>query len=104
MSFAIRISDEAISDIDESYIWYDFQQSSLGDDFANTIDNSFRILSLNAQSFPIVHKNIRKYVLPRFPFNIYYRINVRYGVIEIIRILHHKRDKRKILYKTLRRR
>ncbi len=29
MNFIVKVSDEAIQDIDESYIWYDFQQTGL---------------------------------------------------------------------------
>jgi plasmid stabilization system protein ParE len=103
MTFVVRVSDEAIQDIDESYIWYDFQQTGLGDTFAEIIDKSFRTIARNPDSFIVVFKGLRKYTLPKFPFNIYYRVNTKSEAVEVIRILHHKRDKRRLLLKTLRR-
>ena len=76
-SFAVRISDEAIQDIDESYIWYDFQQTGLGEVFANTIDKSFRTISRNPELSAIIFKGLRKYTLPKFPFSIYYKANTK---------------------------
>jgi len=87
---SILLSKDAEQDIDEAFIWYELRSEGLGDKFILSVENGFQYLRTNPEAFPIVFKNLRKHVMSKFPFNIYYRINEK-NEIEVIRILHHKR-------------
>ena len=91
MSFTLLISSEAETDIDEAFLWYEFQMTGLGERFVFFIDKGFNSISDMPESFTPALDNLRKLVLEKFPYNIYYRIDSIKSQIEIIRVLHHKK-------------
>ncbi|MCX6290418.1 MAG: type II toxin-antitoxin system RelE/ParE family toxin [Bacteroidetes bacterium] len=86
----LLLSDDAEHDIDEAFLWYEFQSAGLGKKFIRALESGFITIDLQPNAFPFALRNIRKFVIKKFPFNVYYRINET-GQIEIIRVLHHKR-------------
>lgn len=91
MIVSLFISADAEKDIDEAFIWYELQQKGLGQRFISVLDEGFIYIRESAEAYPLVFKNIRKHVLRKFPFNIYYRIDSSKVKIEVIRVLHHSR-------------
>ncbi|MBL7137930.1 MAG: type II toxin-antitoxin system RelE/ParE family toxin [Bacteroidales bacterium] len=80
----------AEADIKESYIWYEAQQSGLGDKFLHEIDtHAIRILK-NPDHFPEVLQNIHKANFIKFPFSIFFVISKR--DIYVIAIFHNSRN------------
>ena len=90
--FSIAISSEAETDIDEAFLWYEFQVIGLGERFVFFVDKGFDTISNMPASFTPVFDNMKKFVMEKFPYNIYYRIDAVKSQIEIIRILHHKKQ------------
>ncbi len=89
-SFSIELSNEAENDLDKSYEFYFKDSPKVADKFFRQINLSLERIRKNPQSFPIAHKEIRKLVLKKFPFVIYYRIFDT--VIQIIAIFHTSRN------------
>ena len=54
------------------------------------MDATLARIGENPDLYAEVDPDIRRAVLPRFPYSIFYR--VRADVIEILAILHHRRD------------
>jgi len=73
MIFSLAISTEVESDIDEAFLWYEFQQVGLGERFILFIDKGHDIITKMPESFPEEFNNIRKFVMEKFPYNIYCR-------------------------------
>ncbi len=94
MTGSLFISADAEKDIDESFIWYELQQKGLGGRFISVLDEGFIYICESPEAYPVVFKNIRKHVLRKFPFNIYYRIDASNQNIEVIRVLHHSRKQK----------
>jgi len=94
MNFSIVISSEAESDIDEAFLWYEFQLTGLGERFVIYVDKGFDTIAKNSELFPEVLENVRKFVVEKFPYNIYYRLNKEKAQTEIIRVLHHKQQQK----------
>lgn len=94
MTVLLFISADAEKDIDESFIWYELQQHGLGERFISVLDESFIYICESPEAYPLVFKNIKKHVLRKFPFNIYYRIDSSKQNVEVIRILHHSRKQK----------
>lgn len=84
----IKISDEAIEDINQAFLWYENQSPGLGFDFIEILNNDFQHILSFSDSFPLVFKKLRKCVLKKFPFNIYYQIGTYKKEIKIVRVLH----------------
>jgi len=81
--FSLTLSDEAEADFDKSYEFY-FEDSP------KVADTFYKHIRLNPSSFPIAYKDVRKYVVIKFPFVIYYRIvDVS---IQVIAIFHTSRN------------
>ena len=88
--FSIELSDEAEVDFDKSYEFYYEDSSKVAETFFNQINLCFENIKQNPKSFPIAHKDLRKYVVKKFPFVIYYRILDT--EIQVIAIFHTSRN------------
>lgn len=89
-SFSIELSSEAEVDLDKSYECYYEDNTKAADAFFKQINLGFEHIRQQPNSFPIVHKDIRKYVVKKFPFVIYYQVIGK--VIQIIAIFHTSRN------------
>ncbi len=92
MIFTIVISSEAETDIDEAFLWYEFQALGLGERFVFFVDKGFNSIVNMPESFSVAFIDLRKFVMEKFPYNIYYRIDTTKSQIEVIRVLHHKKQ------------
>lgn len=88
--FSIELSNEAEADFDKSYEFYSEDSPKVADTFFKQIKLGFEYIQQNPKSFPIAHKEVRKYVVKKFPFVIYYRIV--HTVIQVIAIFHSSRN------------
>lgn len=87
--FSIELSDEAEVDFDKSYEFYFEDSPKVADTFFKQINLGFENIKQTPISFPVTHKDVRKYVVKKFPFAIYYRIVDK--TIKIIAIFHTSR-------------
>ena len=88
--FSIELSDEAEDDFDKSYEFYIEDNPKVADTFFKQVNLGFENIKINPKSFPIAHKDVRKYVVKKFPFVIYYRIIDT--IIQVIAIFHTSRN------------
>jgi plasmid stabilization system protein ParE len=88
--FNIELLDEAEIDFDKSYEYYSEESPKVADIFFKQINLGFENIKQNPKSFPIAHKDVRKHVIKKFPFVIYYRII--HTVIQVIAIFHTSRN------------
>lgn len=88
--FSIEISDEAEIDLDESYQCYSEKSLKVAYSFYKQINLSLNDIKQHPGFFPIVYKNVRKYIIKKFPFVIYYQLID--SVIRVIALFHTSRD------------
>ena len=96
MKYEVVILSEAEKDIDDSYFWYEVKQIGLGGDFYKSINNAVKFISKNPESGAEIYKDIRRFLIEKFPFGIYYRIVRSKNAIQIIGVIHFKRSGRTI--------
>lgn len=84
--FRLEVRDE----LDTAYQWYENQQVGLGDDFLDCIEQMMQHICQIPESYPVVYRDVRRAVIQRFPYAIYYRI-VSSRII-VIAIFHGRRD------------
>jgi len=89
-AFKIELSDEAESDFDNSYEYYFDESPKVADTFFQRINISLENIKKSPNSFPLVHKTLRKYTVSKFPFVIYYQIED--VSIKVIAIFHTSRN------------
>jgi plasmid stabilization system protein ParE len=85
----VRLHPEARAELREARGWY-FERSSLSAAaFAHAVDNAVSQIAEAPTRYPLAEHGTRKFVLQRFPFNIFYRPNET--EIVVVAVAHQKR-------------
>ncbi len=66
------VQPEAEADISEAFRWYEDKDDGLGSDFLRMLEACFAVIERYPQSYPVVRKQIRRAVLRRFPYSVFY--------------------------------
>lgn len=90
MNYVLVFRVEARNELDEAYSWYESQQLGLGDDFLELVEETLNRICQMPESYPAVYRDVRRSIVRRFPYTIYYRI-VSSRVI-ITAVFHGRRD------------
>ncbi|MDZ7736645.1 MAG: type II toxin-antitoxin system RelE/ParE family toxin [Gammaproteobacteria bacterium] len=93
MTFEIRLREEATEDLAEAANWYERQLSGLGNEFLDTVLSFFDSISENPHQYPIIHKDVRRALMPRFPFGVYYRLEAEF--VLVYGVMHGSRNPRR---------
>jgi toxin ParE1/3/4 len=84
------ITPEAEADIEEAYRWYEERLEGLGVDFLDCLDNGIESIKNNPEMYPVVHGSLRRLLIRRFPYGIFYTISE--SLIMILAVFHGRRD------------
>jgi hypothetical protein len=68
----IEISDDALEDLNEGFLFYEAQDFGLGDYFVSSIRSDIERLRIAAGSHRIVYQDYHHLVSRVFPFGIFY--------------------------------
>jgi plasmid stabilization system protein ParE len=79
----------AVVDVESARDWYNAQRPGLGGEFINAVDDAITAILDFPDAHPVVHRDARRYLLDRFPYGVYYRIEGN-GVV-VIACLHAAR-------------
>ncbi len=91
MAYKLIISPFAHEEEDEAYQWYEKQRPGLGDELLEELSKAYHKILLNPEHFGFIDakKELRDFLINRFPFLIVYRING--NTIEVIAVHHAKK-------------
>ena len=92
MNFDVLLRPQAELDLQDAHHWYEVRREGLGIDFTLGVDEILRRLEHNPEMCPVVHGEIRRAVVRRFPYAIYYVVDA--GRVEILAIIHSSRNPR----------
>lgn len=90
MNYVLVFRPEVRQELKEAYNWYESQKLGLGDEFIDCVDEMLHRICLMPQSYVVVYRDVRRAVVQRFPYAVYYRI-VSSRII-ITAIFHGRRD------------
>ena len=85
----IRFLSPAEIEMLDAAAYYETRVPELGTDFLSTIEIAVLDLSDDPGKWPMIGKEIRRPILPRFPYSILYKIDPE--EIIIVAIMHQKR-------------
>lgn len=86
----VRYRAEVAADLAEAHAWYEERRSGLGGEFVAEVHTLIELVSRHPDAFPVVHKEVRRALLPRFPYALYYRrLDVQH--LELLACLHQRR-------------
>ena len=80
---------DAEAELIEAAKFYEQRIATLGVQFLDAVDQAIRLIAKEPERWQIIELNVRRYLMPRFPFAIYYRV-----LGEEVRVLafkHHSR-------------
>ncbi len=90
MTRDLVVRPEAEADMGDAFKWYEERVPGLGSDFLLNIDAAFHAILRHPQQFPLVHKNLRRALIRRFPYQVFFLIEDRR--IVVLAVFHARRS------------
>jgi plasmid stabilization system protein ParE len=94
MSWKLLIRPAAFDDLEATRNWYELRQSGLGDRFLDCADETIARIVEQPLWYNIVHRDIRRTTIHRFPYGVYYR--VLEDTIHVIAIFHGRQSSKRL--------
>ncbi|NOS88639.1 MAG: type II toxin-antitoxin system RelE/ParE family toxin [Methylococcaceae bacterium] len=86
----IEFLEAAQAELDEAFNWYEAQQLNLGFEFLTEFDNAIRRIVAYPKSYALLGSDIRRCLIKRFPYGVWYGIDAETIVIVAVAHLHRK--------------
>ncbi len=88
--FQLILRPEAESDIEKVHAWYEKRRKGLGRDFVEELEKLFASIQEKPRLYPRAHKALRRALLKRFPYAIFYTL--RSDEIVVSAVFHQSQD------------
>lgn len=98
MKHTVRLREEADQDLSDAASWYEQQRLGLGHEFLDDAQSAFKRIAADPMSFPVLHRNMRRALMNRFPFGIYFVIEQ--STIVVLAAIHGSRHPRRWKMRT----
>ena len=86
----LRFTRAAESDVDGVLSWYRERGHDLANEFLSALDQCLDTIQGNPEAFAVIHRDIRRALLRRFPYCIFYIIS--HSEVIVLACLHGHRD------------
>lgn len=90
MTHKILIRPVAETEIEDAMNWYEKQRIGLGSDFLLCLEEGLVKIERTPEMFPVVYKNIRRLLIKRFPYGIFYICEK--NLISVLAVFHASRN------------
>ena len=90
MSLPVVLRPEARAEFDEAFDWYEQQRPGLGVDFVAHVQEVVNRLGATPELHAQVFQDIRRAVVRRFPYSVFYKIEPQQVVV--LAVFHSRRD------------
>jgi len=88
----VRVRAIARREIDAAFTWYRTHSPSAAQAFLNAVDDAMRSIADAPERYPLVRGHLRRILLHRFPYAVYYKVYP--AVITIVGVIHGHRHPR----------
>lgn len=75
-------------DLHEAAAWYEAEVKGLGRDFVRAVDEAINAAAQLPMRFPDVHRGVRRVLVKRFPYGVYFRVEQEQLIVFAIMHLH----------------
>ena len=89
-SLKLRIHPFAEFDMKHAKDWYNTKGDNLGNELMMEVEKTISQLLNNPKQFPDIGQNIRKAVVKRFPYSIYFKIVL--NTVDLYAVFHNSRN------------
>lgn len=90
MIATVRFMPVARQEVAGAHAWYAERAAALGERFIDEVDRVVGMISANPEGFPVLHRDLRRARLRRFPYSLFYRAAPE-GCF-VVACFHAKRD------------
>jgi plasmid stabilization system protein ParE len=90
VSSPVRFKPSADRDVENAFGWYEERRPGLGDEFLEEVDAAVTRIAENSRAHQSVRGRIRRAVLHRFPYLLFYVIDPQ--EIVVLACMHASRD------------
>lgn len=94
--FRILIAEEAEEEIKLAKAWYEKQRKGLGKNFTNTIKEEINSLKSDKVEHRLILGDVRRILIKRFPYLIYYKRDKASQTVKILAVLHHRQEQHQL--------
>jgi plasmid stabilization system protein ParE len=94
----VIVRPEAERELVEAHRWYARQYLGLGHAFLLSIDAAIQSICREPELYACIHKNIRRALVRRFPYGVFYLID--YEQIVVVAIFHVRRNPSYLRFKA----
>ena len=70
----VSLSLRTRRDLRKTYDWYEKQQAGLGRRFTTAFVEAIDMAVERPTSFPVTHKDVRRVILNKFPYGLFFRL------------------------------
>ena len=88
----VRLRPEAEQDLLEAALWYEANEPGLGGQFLDQVQATLAAIADQPAAYTVVHNSVRRALVRRFPFGVFYMIEDDGALI--VAILHGSRHPR----------
>jgi plasmid stabilization system protein ParE len=92
VSRVVRLTKAAEEDLREARQWYLKEAPHVASAFRREVRETHQRISENPWQSPDVHRGIRRRLVHRFPYAVFYRVEAE--AVQVIAITHQARDPR----------
>ena len=85
----------AREEFEDAVAWYEGQRPGLGDEFKTEVGETLRQILRSPERFRLVAPNIHKATVQRFPYSVYFSIEL--STIHVVSVFHGARNPMKLL-------
>ena len=82
--------DVAISELNETFDYYELLQINLGNKFVNAVEKSVELIQYYPKGWHALSQDVRRCVIKNFPYGVIYQIKGNEIVVIAIANLHRK--------------
>ena len=90
MTYRITIRPEAAREVQDTFNWYEERNEGLGLEFLRAADACLASVQRNPLAFPVVHEQVRRALIRKFPYALFYIIKEE--TIMVLACFHAKRS------------
>ena len=85
----VRLRPEAEADVSDAARWYEAQRSGLGSEFLDEVLRTLSSISEYPDLYPRVSGDVRRAVIRRFPFGVFYVMDE--SEVVVLAVMHGRR-------------
>ena len=88
----VEFLETAQTELDQAFQWYEMQQQNLGKQFLNEFDAAVRRIVAYPEAYLLIEKEIRRCLIKRFPYGVWYGIEADKIIVIAVAHLHRQPD------------